>query len=107
MVVPRPNRSALRLTAITRRAPSARAADTGTGLTSAPSTSQRPPSRTGAKHAGQRIGGAQRLHQPPAREPDLVAGVDLGGDGGKARRQLLDLGAAERLGEPALRAARR
>ena len=50
--VPRPNRSVLTLTAITRRAPSARATDTGTGLTSAPSTSQRSPSRTGGKIPG-------------------------------------------------------
>ena len=44
--------SASRLTAMTTRRRSARAADTGTGLTSAPSTSQRPPSRTGAKIPG-------------------------------------------------------
>ena len=52
MMVPRPNKSEFRLTAITSRAPSARAADTGTGLTSAPSTSQRPPMRTGGKIPG-------------------------------------------------------
>ena len=52
MVTPWPSRSELRLTAITRRAPSARAAETGTGLTNAPSTSQRPPMRTGVKMPG-------------------------------------------------------
>ena len=52
IAVPRPNRSVLTLTAITRRAPSARATETGTGLTSAPSTSQRSPSRTGGKMPG-------------------------------------------------------
>ena len=38
--------------AMTISAPSARAAETGTGLTSAPSTSQRSPIRTGAKMPG-------------------------------------------------------
>ena len=52
MTVPRPHKSELRWTAITTRAPSARAAETGTGLTSAPSTSQRPPIRTGGKIPG-------------------------------------------------------
>ena len=37
---------------MTTRAPSARAAETGTGLTNAPSTSQRPPIRTGGKIPG-------------------------------------------------------
>ncbi len=37
---------------MTTRAPKARAADTGTALTSAPSTSQRPPTRTGGKIPG-------------------------------------------------------
>ena len=37
---------------MTTRAPKARAAVTGTGLTSAPSISQRPPSFTGGKMPG-------------------------------------------------------
>ena len=52
IVPPWPKLSALRLTAITISAPSARAADTGTGLTSAPSTSQRSPIITGEKMPG-------------------------------------------------------
>ena len=46
------NTSLDRLAAITISAPSARAAETGTGLTSAPSTSQRSPTRTGEKIPG-------------------------------------------------------
>ncbi len=52
MTVARPRASALRLTATTRRAPSARVTETGTGLESAPSISQRPPIRTGGRMPG-------------------------------------------------------
>ena len=44
------------------------------------------------KDAGQRIGGAHGIDEPPAREPDLVAGADLGGDGRKPQRQVFDAG---------------
>ena len=52
IVVPWPNTSLETLAAMTISAPSARAAETGTGLTSAPSTSQRSPTSTGAKMPG-------------------------------------------------------
>ena len=52
------------------------------------------------ENPGQRIGGAHRVDQPSARQPDLVAGADLGGDGGEADRQLLDQRVAEHLLEP-------
>jgi len=46
------NTSLDKLAAITISAPSARAADTGTGLTRAPSTSQRSPTSTGENIPG-------------------------------------------------------
>ena len=42
------------------------------------------------ENSGQRVGGAHRVDQPAARQPDFVAGADFGGDGGKAHRQLVD-----------------
>src|SRR6266446_6172424 len=87
---------------MTSRAPSARVADTGTGSTSAPSTSHRPPRRTGGEYAGQGVGGAERLRQIPACQPNFVAGSNLGRDGCKAQRQLLDAD----LSEPFLEARR-
>ena len=48
------------------------------------------------KYSRQRIGGAQRQHQRPTRQPDLVAGPDLGCDCGEADRQILDGGVAHR-----------
>src|SRR5881227_838006 len=93
MVVPRPNRSVLTLTAITTRAPSARAAHQ--------------PAVTdlhGREYARQRIGGAHRVDEPAARDPDLVTAPDLGCYRGEAQRQFLDHRVAERsdqlLGEP-------
>ncbi len=65
MIVPRPNRSELRLTAITKRAPRARAAETGTGLTRAPSTSQRPPISTGGKIPGSEYDARNALLRRP------------------------------------------
>ena len=53
--------------------------------------------------ARQRIGGAQRLGQASAREPDFMAGAEFGGDRGKAQRQLVDRG----VGRAPLRAGRR
>ncbi len=52
MTVPRMRMSPLRLTQMTRSAPSARAVVTGIGLTIAPSISQRPPSLTGSNTPG-------------------------------------------------------
>ena len=49
------------------------------------------------ENSRQRVGGAQRLGQPPARQPDFVAGVEFGGDGGKADRQIVDAAVGERL----------
>ena len=52
------------------------------------------------ENSGQRIGGAHRVDQPAARQPDFVAGADLGGDGGEADRQSLDRRVAELLFQP-------
>ena len=52
MTLPLLTESLLKLTAITMRAPSARQTETGTGLTSAPSISQRPLILTGRKMPG-------------------------------------------------------
>ena len=52
ITLPLPNTSLLRLTAMTMRAPSARQTETGIGLTSAPSISQRPLICTGRKMPG-------------------------------------------------------
>ena len=48
------------------------------------------------KDPGQRIGRAHGVDQAAARQPDLVAGADLGRDGGEADRQRFDGGVAER-----------
>ena len=90
MAVPRPTRSLEMLSAITRSAPSARATLTGTGLTIAPSNSQRPLIFTGSNTPGKRIGGADRVDQQAAPQPDLVPAADLGGDAGEPNRQILD-----------------
>ena len=87
--VPRTRTSLLRLTQMTMSAPSARATLTGIGLTRAPSISQRPP-RIPVEDAGQGVGGPHRLDERPARQPDLVAGHELRGDGAEADRQALD-----------------
>src|SRR5271169_2354692 len=89
MVAPRAKRSASRLTAITTRAPKARAAVTGTGLTSAPSTSQRPPSRTGGK-----IPGSSRLsrHCSASRSPWRQASGSRSGTRHRHRRAHLRFG---------------
>jgi len=42
------------------------------------------------KNARQRIGGPQCVNQAAARQPDLMTGADLGGDGRKAQRQVVD-----------------
>ena len=42
------------------------------------------------ENSRQRIGSAQRLGQPAAGEPDFMAGIEFGGDGGKADRQIVD-----------------
>ena len=52
MTLPLLTESLLKLTAITMRAPSARQTETGTGLTRAPSISQRPLILTGRKMPG-------------------------------------------------------
>ena len=52
------------------------------------------------ENSRQRVGGAHRVDQPAAGEPDFVAGAELGGDGGKADRQLFDRRVAELLFEP-------
>ena len=44
-----------------------------------------------AEDAGQRIGGAHGVDEAAARQPDLVAGADLGGDGDEALDQVLDV----------------
>ncbi len=48
------------------------------------------------ENSRQRIGGAQRLGQPAAGQPDFVAGVEFGGDGGEADRQIVDAAVGER-----------
>ena len=105
IVAPRPKRSALRLTAMTTRAPNARATETGIGLTSAPSTNQRRPTLTGGNIPGQRVGSTQRQCQRTARQPHLVAGADLGRDCRETDRQILDQRLADRFleacGQPA------
>ena len=56
------------------------------------------------KYARQGVGGAQRQRKRAARQPDFVAGADLGGDGRKLHRQVLDHrfaeGFTEQAGEP-------
>src|SRR5579864_4075638 len=79
IVAPRPKRSALRLTAMTTRAPNARATD----QPAAADADRR-------KYSGQRIGSAQRQRQNAARQPNFVAGADLGCDCREADRQILD-----------------
>jgi hypothetical protein len=49
------------------------------------------------KNAGQCVRGAQRQRQRTARQPDFVAGADLGGDRRKPHRQILDQGRADRV----------
>ena len=90
MMVPRPNRSALRLTAMTsaraeraRRRHRHRIDQRAVDQPAAADAHRR-------KNSGQRIGGAHRVDQPAARQPDFMAGADLGRDGGEADRQLLD-----------------
>ena len=56
--------------------------------------------RNRRENSGQRVGGAHRVDQPAARQPDFVAGADLGRDGGEADRQRLDRRVAELLFEP-------
>ena len=51
------------------------------------------------ENSRQRIGGAQRIGQPAARDPDLVAGADLGRDRRIAHRQLVDRDVADGLVE--------
>src|SRR6185437_1297319 len=50
--------------------------------------------------AGQGIGGADRVDQQAAPEPDLVPAADLGGDAGETDRQILDAPPAKRGIEP-------
>ena len=78
------------LTATTMRAPNARQTDTGTGLTRAPSISQRPLILHRAEDAGQREGRLKRVHQAAFIEPDLMAGAELGGDRHEFPLQPLD-----------------
>ena len=54
----------------------------------------------GAEDAGQRVGGAHGVDEAAARQPDLVAGADLGGDRNEA------LGQAPRLERPSSAASR-
>ena len=75
---------------MTMRAPSARQTETGTGLTSAPSISQRPLILHRAEDAGQRERGLKRVHQAAFVEPDLMAGAELGGDRHEFPLQPLD-----------------
>ncbi len=42
------------------------------------------------------VGSAQRVGEPAVGEPDFVAGVEFGGDSGKADRQIFDAGIADR-----------
>ena len=65
------------------------------GLTSAPSNSQRPSISDGLEDAGQRVGRAHGVDELAARQPDLVAGADLGGDRNEALVQGLDGDALE------------
>ena len=45
--------------------------------------------------AGQRVGGARRIHDPAAGEPDFMAGAEFGRDTGIALRQVFDPRVAE------------
>ena len=56
--------------------------------------------RNRRENSGQRVGGPHRIDQPAARQPDFVAGADLGRDGGEADRQRLDRRVAEFLFQP-------
>ena len=49
--------------------------------------------------AGQRIGGAHRVDELAARQPDLVPGADLGGNRNEALGQVLDADALQRVVE--------
>ena len=90
MTLPLLNESLLKLTAMTMRAPSARQTETGTGLTRAPSISQRPLILHRAEDAGQRERRLKRIHQAAFVEPDLMAGAELGGDRHEFPLQPLD-----------------
>ena len=59
------------------------------------------------ENSRQRVGGAHRVDQPAARQPDFVAGADLGGDGGKADRQRFDRACCRAAPRAARRACRR
>ena len=74
--------SPLRLTAMMMSAPSARQVDTGTGLTSPPSASQRTVGPDRTEDAGKRDGRPYRLEDRTVAQPDLPAGFEVGGDGG-------------------------
>src|SRR5579863_1682005 len=52
------------------------------------------------EYARQGIGGADRVDQQAAPEPDLMAAADLGGDAGEPDRQILDAEPAKLGGEP-------
>ena len=100
MIVPRPKMSVLRLTAITSRAPSARARRHRHRIDQRAVDQPAAVERDRRENSGQGIGGAHRIDQTAARQPDFVAGADLGGDGGKADRQRLDRRVAEMLLQP-------
>ena len=99
IAVPRPVPSMAMLSAMTRSAPSARATLTGTGLTIAPSNSQRRPSApVRTRRAGRRRRASPR--QRAALQPDFMPGAEFGRDAGEADRQVLDAHGADRLLEP-------
>ena len=54
----------------------------------------------GAEDAGKRVGGAHGIDDAAARQPDLVPGADLGGNGREAGLEVLDVEVAQVLVEP-------
>jgi hypothetical protein len=69
---------------MTMSAPMARARDTGTGLTSAPSTSRRPSCQAGVMKARERDGGAHGGRDAAFAQPDFVAALEISGDAAEA-----------------------
>ena len=79
-----------RSTAITKPAPMARTALTGTGFVRPPSTSMRPLLRTGVKMPRHGDAGAQGFDHVAGADDDFFAGHDVGRHGRKARGQRFD-----------------
>jgi hypothetical protein len=66
---------------MTMRAPSARHTETGTGLTSAPSTTHRPSTFTGVNTPGRAKEARTASDDATLAQPHFVAGFEVSGDG--------------------------